>query len=55
MSTLLLKVAAVPVMMESVDATPVNSTPLPKKLVAVIDSAIETFVEVVTPVITRPF
>ena len=55
MSTLLLKVAAVPVMMESVDATPVNPAPLPKKLVAVIDSAIETFVEVVTPVITRPF
>ena len=35
MSTLLLKVAAVPVMMESVDATPVNPAPLPKKLVAV--------------------
>ena len=44
MSTLLLKVAAVPVMMESVDATPTSPDPSPEKEV-----------EVRTPVTTRPF
>ena len=36
-STVLLKVAAVPVTILSVEATPINPAPLPKKLVAVID------------------
>ena len=64
-----MKVAAVPVMILSVDATPIKPEPSPTKLVAVITpafpnfillptskkSSISTEVEVVTPVTTRPF
>ena len=64
-----MKVAAVPVTILSVDATPINPEPSPTKLVAVITPALPIFilpptskksftltdVEVVTPDMIRPF